>query len=809
MSAKYLTSVALLVSLLVVSLPAIGLAQTTAAPTVAAAQQYTKALAEIEAKVEARRKELGIPGMSLVIVKDDQIIYMKGLGLKDFEKKIAVTPDTQFGIGSATKAFTALSVLMSQDDGKLSLDDSPKKTLPYFKMYDADTDKNINIRDLLSHSSGLNRTDLAMMTGKLTRAELVQVAAQARPTAKLREKWQYQNIMYAAAGEIVAQVQKMPWEDFVPKRIFAPLGMRNSNMSIKGLEAAKDFSLAYNYNFDTKETQKLPFRGIGPVAPAGSINSSARDMAEWLRFVLKGGTVGGKRIVSEASFAEWLKPQTKMGGTSSYALGWFLQDWNGMRVVQHGGNIDGFNSLVAMIPEKKLGFVMLTNVTGSSLGGELMPIIWSNLVDRPKGPDAPKLTLTEMQQIAGKYRLASPIVDIEIKVDGDKLVMAVPGQPQAALVSTGPRQFKPLDGPDGFSAKFIPEQDDATEMQLTQPNGVFTFARINADGTVAQKAAAGTDPARELIGKYTRPNGNGTVEISEANGKINFNIEGQMPYALIEKSKDIYAMSPLPETYSMRSKRDAAGKLLSVVVNQPEGEFEFKLVTAHAKPLITVEELRTKTVEAAGGEGNLRKVTSRVIESETDMENQGIIAKATSWQKAPNRIASETSMIALGKEIATGREYFDGTGGGQTLSFMPGEAYTGIRLADVRRGADFYSMLDWKTGYKKVTVTGTRKLGEDETYVVAFEPVDGTTFREFYSTKTFLLIRREGVIASSTSSQQLPYTTTLSDYRDVDGIKLPFKTVTENIANGTMVTTIKSIKHNVLIDDKVFAPMKK
>src|SRR5204862_4369916 len=144
------------------------------------AADYAKQLQAIEDKAEARRKELGIPGMALAIVKDDQIIYIKGLGFKDFENKIAVTPDTQFAIGSATKAFTALTVLMSQDEGKLSIDDSPKKYLPYFKMYDPDTDKNIQIRDLMCHSSGLSRTDLAMVSGKLNRAELIEVTAQAK-----------------------------------------------------------------------------------------------------------------------------------------------------------------------------------------------------------------------------------------------------------------------------------------------------------------------------------------------------------------------------------------------------------------------------------------------------------------------------------------------------------------------------------------------------------------------------------------------------------------------------------------------------
>jgi len=192
---RFLLSLALVVSIFTVSLPQVGYAQTSAQTQ--ASGDLAKQLQTIEEKVEARRKALGIPGMALAIVKDDQIIYAKGLGYKDFEKQVPVSADTQFAIGSATKAFTALSVLMTQDEGKLSLDDSPKKYLPYFKMKDADTDARITVRDLLSHSSGLNRTDLAMITGKLTRAELIQVAGEAKPTAKLREKFQYQNIMFA------------------------------------------------------------------------------------------------------------------------------------------------------------------------------------------------------------------------------------------------------------------------------------------------------------------------------------------------------------------------------------------------------------------------------------------------------------------------------------------------------------------------------------------------------------------------------------------------------------------------------------
>lgn len=787
----------LVLSLVFVSLPVAAHGQTGQAINTAAAavSTYEKAVTAIETKVEARRAELGIPGMSLVIVKDDEIIYMKGLGYKDFEKKVSVTPDTQFAIGSATKAFTALTVLMSQDEGKLSLDDSPKKFLPYFKMYDAETDKNITVRDLLSHSSGLNRTDLAMITGKLNRAELIQVAAQAKPTAKLREKFQYQNIMYTAAGEVVAQAQKTTWEQFVPERIFKPLGMTNSTMLISQMEKSKDHSFGYDYNFDTKETKRRPFRTIDQVAPAGSINSSARDMAQWLRFVLSGGMANGKRLVSEKSFEEWLKPQMKMNpaGTANYGLGWFLQKWNGLTVVQHGGNIDGFNALVAMIPEKKLGFVMLTNVSGSSLGNELMPIVWENILGKP---EPPKPAAAGPEKEAGKYRMVEGAFDIEIQWRDGKLVAVVPGQPVYTLENVGGRRYKLNGAPDGF---FMTIRDK--EVYLEQPHGNYTLPRVivSAEPDIAALKA--------MVGIYTGPNG-GTVEIKEADGKFTFVLPGQPAYTITEESKDKYQLAPLPDSYWLTPKRDAAGKLIAVAVTQPEGTYEFKRNDGSSKPAITVAELHQKALAAIGGEAALRKITTRVTEAENDAEHQGVKGFVTSWSKAPNRSASQTTFTALGKEIATGWEYFDGTSGEGWFSFSPTERYTGKRLDDVRLSSDFYAPLDWTTNYKKVEVTGTGKAAGQDAYIVSFEPKAGTPFKQFYSTTTFLLLRHEGVIPSSTSSIQIPYTVTYSDYREVDGIKIAHKWETFSPSNGNVVVTLKSIKHNVPIDDKLFAAKK-
>src|SRR4030095_6147364 len=234
----------------------------------ASTQNYTEALAAIEMAIDARRKELGIPGLSLVIVKDDRVIYMKGLGLKDVDKKLPVTPDTLFAIGSASKAFTAMAAVMSADEGRLSLEDSPKKFLPYFTLRDQEAAAKITLRDLLAHRSGLNRTDLAMVTNMLNREELIKVAGRAKPTNKLGEKFQYQNVRYAAAGEVVAKAQHSTWDRVMETKIFKPLGMKGSNTTAAAMQKTRDYSLGYDYNACTKVTRQLPQRETHAPAPA-------------------------------------------------------------------------------------------------------------------------------------------------------------------------------------------------------------------------------------------------------------------------------------------------------------------------------------------------------------------------------------------------------------------------------------------------------------------------------------------------------------------------------------------------------------
>ena len=451
----------------------------------AAAQDYTTALAAIEKAIDDKRKELGIPGMSLAIVKDDRVIYLKGLGEKDIEKKLPVTPDTRFAIGSASKAFTGMLAVMSADAGKLSLDDSPKKFLPYFTLRDPEAAAKITLRDLLAHRSGLNRTDFAMVTGMLNSEELIKVAGMAKPTAKLGEKFQYQNIMYTAAGEAIAKAEHSTWEKLIATRIFKPLGMNNSDTSADAMQKARDYSFGYDYNPSTKVTRRLPQRPIPAAAPAGAINSSARDMSQWLRLMLNNGTYNGKRLVSEKGFEELVRKQMTIAGPVSYGLGWFLREWSGHKVVEHGGNIDGFNSQVALMPDQRLGFVLLTNVTASSLGGFAMNTIWKNIVGEPKSAEVTSsLPAGDPKMEVGTYKMDGAPVNFEVTLKDDKLMLSVPGQ-SFQLQNIGGRRYKLADpAPPGFFATFRPVKDkeSQTEMYLEQPQGNVVATKVLSPG---------------------------------------------------------------------------------------------------------------------------------------------------------------------------------------------------------------------------------------------------------------------------------------------------------------------------------------
>lgn len=343
------------------------------APLALVAQTVDARLKEIDEYALRAGQDWRVPGFAMAIVKDDKVIFAKGYGVRKLGEQTPVDEHTLFAIASNTKAFTAAAIAMLVDEGKLRWDDPATKYLPGFQLYDPYVTRELTVRDLLSHRSGLATFggDLLWYDTTYKSDEILRRIRYLKPTSSFRSRYGYQNIMFLAAGQIVANVSGKSWEQFVSERILTPLGMTSTKTSITAFKSTDNVAAPHN-ELDGK-LRVVRYSNVDGVGPAAALNSSVADMAQWIRLQLGRGTYAGKQFFSAKAAREMWSPQTiipiseqgeKLNPTrhfNTYGLGWFLSDYHGRKVASHGGGLDGMISQVGMMPEENLGVVVLTN----------------------------------------------------------------------------------------------------------------------------------------------------------------------------------------------------------------------------------------------------------------------------------------------------------------------------------------------------------------------------------------------------------------------------------------------------------------
>jgi CubicO group peptidase (beta-lactamase class C family) len=379
-------------------------------------------LAGIDAVVTKALETFNIPGAAVGIVVDGKIILNKGYGVREQEKGLPVTDETLFAIGSCTKAFTTFLLGQLVDEGLMAWDDPVIKYIPEFRLQDTHATHHVTVRDLVTHRSGLPRHDLLWFNSPCSRSELMTRLQHLELSKDLREKYQYNNLMYMTAGIVIERVTGMPWEESVKQRIFAPLGMERSNCSIEEMQKSDNFSFPYTEK--NGQTLKVPFRNLGNVAPAGGINASMSDMTKWLQAQLLGCPVVKKETLREMQtiqIADGAFP-TESSYNLGYGLGWMIGVHKGHYSVRHGGGIDGFISDVVMLPQKGIGVAVLSN--SSSAGGFFVISVVNTIIDQLLG-DENTDWLGKMQEQATQMKAA---VQTKKKEDAEK-ANALPSRP--------------------------------------------------------------------------------------------------------------------------------------------------------------------------------------------------------------------------------------------------------------------------------------------------------------------------------------------------------------------------------------------
>ncbi len=406
---------------------------------------------DFEARVETLRQRIGTPGLAIAIVEHGKTTLARGFGVRQLGAPAAVDGDTLFPTGSTGKAITVAALATLVDAGKIGWDDKVTDHLPGFQMYDPWVTREITIRDLLTHRSGLGygAGDLLFVPRtNLSRAETVRRVRYLKPATSFRSTYAYSNLMYVVAGQLIEQVSGKPWEAYVREHVLRPAGMTTS--TTHNLDNFATANRAYPH-----ARMNGGLRGAGtPVrlderddlgrnaAPAGGIASSANDLAAWLHTLLAGGTApNGKRIFSKETHAQMWTPSMAMpldamppelklleSKFANYGLGWDLVDYRGARMVWHGGAVFGFGTAVVLLPEQDVGFAITINSEDGELVRGLMYELADHYLDKPKADWPATFQAYKAKKVAGGLAL--------LKDSAAKPVRSKPSVAPGALAGT-------------------------------------------------------------------------------------------------------------------------------------------------------------------------------------------------------------------------------------------------------------------------------------------------------------------------------------------------------------------------------------
>jgi CubicO group peptidase (beta-lactamase class C family) len=345
-----------------------------------------------------------VPGLSIAVVRHDSVVYAHGYGVRRLGAAGPVDERTMFAIGSSSKTFTAGALAILVDEGKLGWDSRVAAVLPGFELADPIASQETTVRDLLSHRTGVPGENVIFWGTALGRDEILRRLRFIPLTARPRTRYQYQNLMFLAAGQIVPARTGRSWDEFVTTRLLRPLGMLRTTTRVADL--GRYDNVASPHALRGASLEPIPWLNLDNAGPAGSMVSTAVDMAQWVRLQLGRGTYRRTRLISDTAMAEMHSAQMPIPNElpysglmpdahlRAYGLGWMMHDYHDRLIVEHGGQTDGMHGTVALMPEADLGVVVLTNTVLFGLPAAIMYRVFDAYLGREPQEWAAKIKVS-------------------------------------------------------------------------------------------------------------------------------------------------------------------------------------------------------------------------------------------------------------------------------------------------------------------------------------------------------------------------------------------------------------------------------
>lgn len=776
----------------VASLTLVSFAKASDQPTL---EERLENLAE---ELESARQEAHVPGMSIAIVRNDEIIWARGFGLADVEAERPADKNTIYGVGSTTKAFTATLVGMLADQGKASWDDPVTKHLPYFDLAVRSDDESAEctLRDLLSHRHGFTRMGVLTL-GNASREEVLRAASGAEPFDDFREGFHYCNVTYLAAGQAAGAAADSTWEELMRERIFEPLRMNSSTLTAPAARHDDRLARGYNWQESTSENEPQEMMDLGVIGPAGSINSNVLDMAQWIRLQLGTGQVDGNRLISMENLRETWKPQIDITKEVSYGLGWMLHEHKGRAVVEHGGNVAGFTAEVAFMPEENLGYVLLMNLGVSPLREPSIGIVFDALLDdHTEQAEVKSVAVEDLEQYAGFY-LANfdSFRDerFEVQVSDDSLSLNIPSQQLFQMKLPTAEGLWGFEITDQINVSF--QRDEAGQITgLTIHQGPFAFDAPREGIEVTPEA-----PLEELLkyaGTYDVGNTGRQCKVIVKHGRLFFD-SGKELMPLIAPDEDGHAPMRGRADFGATFMKDAEGNVESFILHGSKDRTMTRALESDEADLPTLEEVlalrdvdkRAASMQAAGG----IKATGTVWAAQA-----GARGTLTIFSQGTDRYANHLDFGKFGRVDTVAK-------GGEAWSYNPLLGHKTLKGEELMQAILQHPGAvegDWNEYFDSVEVVRNDHVSERPVHVVRLK-------KKGLRSRTYSVDAENGDVLqvkmiAVDNTVRIPVTITYSDFKIANGIRTPMEIEIANPFSGRTVLTIKKLESGLELSDEVF-----
>ncbi len=786
-----------------------------ATDTTAAADAALRArVPDLTETLEKLRQEHHIPGMAVAVVHRGEVVLARGFGQRDLESGAEVTPETVFAIGSTTKAFTATLVAMMVADGKMSWDDPLSKYLPNLTLKvkaGSQQPAHATLRDALSHRTGFPRMGLLWGAGTLSRDEMYTHASQATPTAALREQFQYNNVVFAAAGEAAAAAAGGTWHQLLAERVLGPLGMSQAVTTKTAASTHELLARGYVWREDDGKHERENLRSADLVAPAGAIYANADDMAKWLAFLIADGRHGDRALVTPEALAETFKTQIAVAGSNGYGLGWFTRTFDGQPMLEHGGNIDGYAASVGFLPESELGYVFLCNLSSTPLQASVAQTIFGTLLsDSEAGKAGENGTAGEREDFSlyvGKYVANfGPFEDalFDVVIKDEKLAVKVPGQDTFTLTPPGEDGRRSFEVSDDIRISFeLSDDDRVIAMYVHQYGFDFELPRQGVEPELQ------IDPAEvaPLLGAYKDPKTDTVVTVLIHRGRLAVDVPGQTKFELDPPPGGVAERDgkwPLRwrRAFFVVFNRADGGAVTGLTINQGGQNVPYQRLPKSEQPkLVTLDSVLALRKPAARRQA-LARGGHIVLTGTATVPSVGMSGTVTIHIDGADRYRQEVDFGKAGRitSVVSGDQAWTAS------SFDDPQQLSGRQLRQAQAAHPWAYVTDFTQLFDDVELIGSATRDGQEVHIVRLSAGDLPKRRVELDAATGDVLTLSGQEIHHFGT--VPLAAKYADFKPVKGlpraVRVPHKLTVEQFQSGSVELVIERVKVRQPRDPSLF-----